>query len=171
MGLPSLGALKRIDVRNIWQTEAYHFTPWLAQNLDILAETLDMELEIEAQEKNVGPFRADILCKDTLDNSWVLIENQLERTDHTHLGQLMTYASGLQAVTIIWISTHFTEEHRSALDWLNTITDDNFTFLALKWSFGRLVIVLWHRNSTLFPNLTTGHVLSTKLQERLKQMH
>lgn len=139
MGLPSLGALKRIDVRNIWQTEAYHFTPWLAQNLDILAETLDMELEIEAQEKNVGPFRADILCKDTLDNSWVLIENQLERTDHTHLGQLMTYASGLQAVTIIWISTHFTEEHRSALDWLNTITDDNFTFFGLEvelWQIG-----------------------------------
>lgn len=139
MSLPSLGFLKKVDVRHIWQTEAQHFTPWLAQNLDILAETLDMELEIEAQEKNVGPFRADILCRDTLDKSWVLIENQLERTDHLHLGQLLTYASGLKAVTIIWISTHFTEEHRSALDWLNNITDDQFKFFGLEvelWQIG-----------------------------------
>lgn len=139
MSLPSLGSLKKVDVRHIWQTEAQHFTPWLAQNLDILAETLDMELEIEAQEKNVGPFRADILCRDTLDKSWVLIENQLERTDHLHLGQLLTYASGLKAVTIIWISTHFTEEHRSALDWLNNITDDQFKFFGLEvelWQIG-----------------------------------
>ena len=139
MSLPSLGSLKKVDVRHIWQTEAQHFTPWLAQNLDTLAETLDMELEIEAQEKNVGPFRADILCRDTLDKSWVLIENQLERTDHLHLGQLLTYASGLKAVTIIWISTHFTEEHRSALDWLNNITDDQFKFFGLEvelWQIG-----------------------------------
>ena len=139
MSLPSLGSLKKVDVRHIWQTEAQHFTPWLAQNLDILAETLDMELEIEAQEKNVGPFRADILCRDTLDKSWVLIENQLERTDHLHLGQLLTYASGLKAVTIIWISTHFTEEHRSAIDWLNNITDDQFKFFGLEvelWQIG-----------------------------------
>ena len=139
MSLPSLGSLKKVDVRHIWQTEAQHFTPWLAQNFDILAETLDMELEIEAQEKNVGPFRADILCRDTLDKSWVLIENQLERTDHLHLGQLLTYASGLKAVTIIWVSTHFTEEHRSALDWLNNITDDQFKFFGLEvelWQIG-----------------------------------
>ena len=139
MSLPSLGSLKKVDVRHIWQTEAQHFTPWLAQNLDILAETLDMELEIEAQEKNVGPFRADILCRDTLDKSWVLIENQLERTDHLHLGQLLTYASGLKVVTIIWVSTHFTEEHRSALDWLNNITDDQFKFFGLEvelWQIG-----------------------------------
>ena len=139
MSLPSLGSLKKVDVRHIWQTEAQHFTPWLAQNLDILAETLDMELEIEAQEKNVGPFRADILCRNTLDKSWVLIENQLERTDHLHLDQLLTYASGLKAVTIIWISTHFTEEHHSALDWLNNIADDQFKFFGLEvelWQIG-----------------------------------
>ena len=145
MSLPSLGFLKKVDVRHIWQTEAQHFTPWLAQNLDILAETLDMEFEIEAQEKNVGPFRADILCRDTLDKSWVLIENQLERTDHLHLGQLLTYASGLKAVTIIWISTHFTEEHRSALDWLNNITDDQFKFFGLE-------VELWQiRDSPVAP--------------------
>src|SRR5690606_6810146 len=98
MTLGSLGRLVKVNVRDIWRTEAQDFTPWLAreENLAVLAEALDMELEIEAQERNVGPFRADILCKDVSDNSWVLIENQLERTDHVHLGQLITYASGLE---------------------------------------------------------------------------
>lgn len=135
-----LGRLQKIDVRNIWRTEAQDFTPWLAQpqNLTLLAEALNMELEIEAQEKNVGPFRADILCKDTLDGSWVLIENQLERTDHSHLGQLLTYASGLHAVTIVWVSTQFTDEHRAALDWLNEITEEKFRFFGLEVELWRI---------------------------------
>jgi hypothetical protein len=82
-------------------------------NIAELGKALGMDLEVEAQERAVGPFRADILCKDIGTNRWVLIENQLERTDHTHLGQLLTYASGLDAVTIIWIAARFTEEHRS----------------------------------------------------------
>ena len=87
----------------------------------------------------MGPFRADILCLDTSNDSWVLVENQLERTDHTHLGQLMTYASGLKAVTIVWVAKKFTEEHRSSLDWLNEITDDTFNFFGLEielWKIG-----------------------------------
>ena len=101
-----LGRLERVDVRKIWETEATDFTPWLAEeeNLDRLASALGLELELEAQEQSVGPFRADILCKKTDDDTWVLIENQLERTDHVHLGQLLTYAAGLHAVTIVWIS-------------------------------------------------------------------
>ena len=73
------------------------------ENLAVLGEALNIDLELEAQERAVGPFRADILCKDIDTDRWVLIENQLERTDHTHLGQLLTYASGLDAVTIVWI--------------------------------------------------------------------
>lgn len=136
----SLGRLEKIDLRDIWRSEAQDFTPWLAQseNLSLLAEALDMELEKEAQEKNVGPFRADILCKDTLDGSWVLIENQLERTDHLHLGQLLTYAAGLHAVTIVWVSTKFTEEHRAALDWLNEITEEKFRFFGLEVELWRI---------------------------------
>ncbi len=91
-----------------------------------------MELEVEAQEKNVGPFRADILCKDTDSGSWVLVENQLERTDHIHLGQLLTYAASLHAVTIVWVAAMFTDEHRATLDWLNDITDDRFRFFGLE---------------------------------------
>ena len=129
-----LGRLERVDLRTIWTSEPAEFTPWLAQaaNLKVLADTLGIELELEAQEKVVGPFRADILCKDTSTDSWVLVENQLERTDHIHLGQLLTYAAGLQAVTIVWLAARFTDEHRATLDWLNSITDESFRFFGLE---------------------------------------
>ncbi len=135
-----LGKLTRVDLRDIWTGEADDFTPWLAreENLGILGETLGIDLELEAQEKAVGPFRADVLCKDIGNGTWVLIENQLERTDHTHLGQLLTYASGLEAVTIVWIAARFTDEHRSTLDWLNRITDDSFRFFALEIELWRI---------------------------------
>ncbi len=142
MATPTLGRLERVDLRDIWLSEASDFTPWLArsENLVVLAETLGLDLELEAQERRVGPFRADILCKDIGTDRWVLIENQLERTDHTHLGQLLTYASGLEAVTIVWVAAKFTEEHRSTLDWLNRITDDSFKFFGLEvelWRIGQ----------------------------------
>lgn len=135
-----LSTLEKVDLRDVWKTEDQDFTPWLAreENLNILGQAIGFELELEAQEKNVGPFRADILCRDTLDDSWVLIENQLERTDHAHLGQLLTYASGLNTVTIVWISAKFSEEHRAALDWLNEITDDKFKFFGLEVELWRI---------------------------------
>lgn len=140
MNRDTLGRLTRVELRDIWTSEATAFTPWLAreENLAVLAETLGIDLELEAQEKEVGPFRADILCKDIGSNAWVLIENQLERTDHSHLGQLLTYASGLEAVTIVWIAARFTEEHRSTLDWLNKITDESFRFFGLEVELWRI---------------------------------
>lgn len=140
MGNYDLGKLMKIELRNIWLSESSDFTPWLAreENLLTLGETLGLELELEAQEKAVGPFRADILCKDIGTNAWVLIENQLERTDHAHLGQLLTYASGLEAVTIVWIAARFTEEHRSTLDWLNRITDETFRFFGVEVELWRI---------------------------------
>ena len=139
--MAELGRLKQVELRNIWENEAQHFTPWLAaeENLSVLADTLDMELELKDQEMDVGQFRADILCKNADGGSWVLIENQLERTDHRHLGQLLTYAAGLHAVTICWIAENFTEEHRATLDWLNEITDGRFQFFGLEievWKIG-----------------------------------
>ena len=141
MNEPPLGRLERVnDLREAWATEDQDFTPWLArpENLAVLAETLGLELETEAQEKPVGPFRADILCKEIGSDAWVLIENQLERTDHVHLGQLMTYAAGLQTVTIVWIARSFTDEHRAALDWLNRITDEQFHFFGLEVELWRI---------------------------------
>ena len=138
----NLGRLEKIaDLREVWKTEALDFTPWLANedNLTLLGETIHINLELEAVEKYVGPFRADILCRNTDDDSLVLVENQVERTDHTHLGQLMTYAAGLETASIVWIAKAFTDEHRAALDWLNEITGENFNFFGLEielWKIG-----------------------------------
>lgn len=133
--------MNKVDLREAWVSEANGFTPWLAQeeNLKLLGEAIGIDLELESQEKFVGPFRADILCKDTANDAWVLIENQLERTDHTHLGQLITYAAGLDAVTIVWIAQRFTDEHRAALDWLNDHTDEKINAFGLEielWQIG-----------------------------------
>ena len=140
----TLGRLTSVDLREIWTSESGDFTPWLAseENLTVLGDTLDLELELEAQEKAVGPFRADILCRDMGSNALVLIENQLERTDHGHLGQLLTYASGLEAATIVWIAGRFNEEHRATLDWLNAITEERFRFFGLE-------VELWRIGSSL----------------------
>jgi hypothetical protein len=135
-----LSTLERVELRHAWERESEDFTPWLAQaeNIEMLGEELGLDLEVEAQEKNVGLFRADILCKDTATGNWVLIENQLAKTDHVHLGQLLTYAAGLQAVTIVWVAERFCDEHRAALDWLNEITDDRFSFFGLEIELWRI---------------------------------
>jgi hypothetical protein len=136
----SLGRLTRVEPRDVWGSEAGHCTPWPAQedNLRPLGETIGLELELEAQEQRVGPFRADLLCRDVATSAWVLIENQLERTDHMHLGQLITDAAGLKAATLVWVANPFTEEHRAALDWLNGITDSRFNGFGLEIEWWRI---------------------------------
>lgn len=140
MSPKTLGRLQKVELREAWTSESSGFTPWLAQeeNLNLLGEAIGIELELESQEKDVGPFRADILCKDTATDNWVLIENQLERTDHSHLGQLLTYAAGLNAVTIVWIAERFTVEHRATLDWLNERTDEKINLFGLEIELWRI---------------------------------
>ena len=137
----NLGRLESVPLRQAWASETADFTPWLAieDSLRLLGSTIGFDLELEAQEKDVGPFRADLLCKDTASEQWVLIENQLQKTDHDHLGKLLTYAAGLKAVTVVWIADKFVDEHRAALDWLNDITDNRFNFFGLEvelWKIG-----------------------------------
>ena len=137
----SLGTLTNVDPRDIWPDEAQDFTPWLArdENLSRLAHTIGLDLELEGTEENVGPFSADILCRDTVDDQMVLIENQLNLTDHGHLGQLLTYAAGLDAVTIIWIARQVRNPHRAALDWLNSVTEEHISFFGIEielWQIG-----------------------------------
>ena len=130
----NLKELTPVELSEVWETEPQHFTPWLAkeENLTLLGKTLGMELELEAQEINVGGFRADLLCKNTVDDSWVLIENQLETTDHRHFGQILTYAAGLDASTVIWIAKTFRQEHCAMLDWQNRITDERYRFFGIE---------------------------------------
>ncbi|MEX1098586.1 MAG: DUF4268 domain-containing protein [Planctomycetales bacterium] len=136
----NMGRLERVDLREAWASEAAGFTPWLArpENIALLGDSIGIGLEVESQETCVGAFRADILCKDTANGSFVLIENQLERTDHGHLGQLITYAAGLEAVTIVWIAQRFTEEHRAALDWLNEVTGQEIRLFGLEVELWRI---------------------------------
>lgn len=141
----SLGRLQSVDLRTIWASEPAGFTPWLAEleNLAVLSETLGLDLELVTVEKEVGSFRADIVCRDIGTEDLVLIENQLEQTDHDHLGKLLTYAAGLQpgmqTITVVWLADSFREEHRAVLDWLNEITDQDARFFGLEielWQIG-----------------------------------
>jgi hypothetical protein len=141
MSAAGLGRLQKVELREAWTNEADDFTPWLAlpENIKLLGEAIQLDLAVEAQEKEVGPFRADIVCRDLADpGALVLIENQLECTDHKHLGQLLTYAAGLHAVTIVWLAERFTDEHRAALDWLNEVTGEDVNFFGLEIELWRI---------------------------------
>ncbi len=136
-----LERLEKIDLRQVWENEAGNFTPWLAEeeNLKLLGDTIGLDLELVGTETAVGSFSADIVCINTQDDSKVLIENQLEKTDHTHLGQIITYAAGLDAITVIWLAKRITDEHRAGLDWLNEITEEGINFFGLEielWKIG-----------------------------------
>ena len=132
-----IGKLESVDVRKLWVHEQYDFSAWLAKeaNLSILGETLGISFTDVETEKFVGSYRCDIVAKDDNDkDKIVIIENQLERSDHDHLGKIITYASGLDASTIIWIVTNARTEHKSAIEWLNnnTISNINFFLIELK---------------------------------------
>jgi len=127
-----LGEIKKVQLRKIWKNEAYDFTPWLAENLEQIGEAIGLELEFDSKEVSVGPFSADILAKDTGTDKFVVIENQLDKTNHDHLGKCITYASVLDASAVIWIASKFTDEHKKALDWLNDHTSDEIGFYGIK---------------------------------------
>ena len=127
-----LGILKTVTPRQKWNNEARDFTPWLANNIGELNKALGIELEVENTEVAAGPYSADILAKDTGTDKYVVIENQIEKTNHDHLGKAITYASVLDASTIIWVATDFTEEHKKALDWLNDHTSDEISFYGVQ---------------------------------------
>lgn len=124
------------DLRTIWSHEALDFTPWLAkeENLKLLGDTLNMDLELESQEADIGDFKADIVAADNDTNKTVIIENQLEETNHDHLGKLITYAAGKGASNVIWLVKNARPEHRAAINWLNehTSTDIGFFLCEIK---------------------------------------
>lgn len=127
-----IGRLTPINARDAWLHEAHDFTPWLAEHLDELGEVLGIQMELHGREVAVETFSADILARNLTDDSLVLIENQLETTDHRHLGQILTYLAGLEAKTVIWLATDFREPHLSAVKWLNEHTADAFSFFAVR---------------------------------------
>lgn len=129
-----LGKLKEIDIRKVWQHEQYDFSKWLSSenNLKELGDILNLSLTDVETEKFVGNYRCDILCKDEITGKVVLIENQLEPSNHDHLGKIITYSSGLDASVVVWIVQNAREEHASAIEWLNKHTDNEVSFFLIE---------------------------------------
>ena len=113
-------------------------TPWLLENVDVLSDLLGMNLILEVAEHPVGGFSLDLLGRDETTGEVVIVENQLEVSDHTHLGQILTYAAGTDPTTIVWLAAAFRPEHRAAIDWLNTRTDENTRFFGVEFGVVRI---------------------------------
>ncbi len=131
MSRNQIGKITIVPVREAFAHEALDFTVWLEQNIDALAERLGLDLTVVEREKAVGSFNVDLLCEDGNGNT-VIIENQLERTDHDHLGKLLTYMINLDARTAIWVTTDPRHEHEKVVDWLNETTGTNMAFYLVK---------------------------------------
>src|SRR3990172_778515 len=129
-----LGSIVQVNVRRVWENEQSYFTPWLAcpENMALLSKAVGLELEVENIEVAVGPYSADILAKDVGSGRYVVIENQFGKTNHDHLGKLLTYASVLDARAVLWISEEFTDEHQKTLDWLNKYTTEQLEFYGVR---------------------------------------
>jgi hypothetical protein len=130
--LVNLTRLQSVTVTAVWPTEPHHFTPWLLQNGDLLSEILGVDVELESREYKVGKFSLDIIGREVATGTPVIIENQYGWTDHLHLGQILTYAGGTKPTTIVWVAEQFREEHRAALEWLNTHTDPAIRFFGVR---------------------------------------
>ena len=124
--------LSDANLRDVWSDEARDFTPWLLRNINFLSDALGIELEAIDSEVSVNQFSADIVARDVRTSDRVLIENQLELSDHTHLGQILTYLSGLDAKSIVWLARGFHDAHLSAIKWLNEHTSSEFAFFAVR---------------------------------------
>lgn len=130
----NIGKLKEVDIRNLWKHEQYDFSEWLSQseNIKLLDDILGLTLTDITKEAYVGSYRCDIFAKDESSGIKVIIENQLEASNHDHLGKIITYASGLDAEVIVWIVKQAKEEHRSAIEWLNNNTNSNINFFLIE---------------------------------------
>ena len=129
-----LSKIKRVDLRKVWKNEALDFTSWLAEseNLELLSEEIEIEISLIQTEASVGKFKVDILAEENNTGRKIVIENQLDSTDHDHLGEIITYASGFDAEIVIWIVQNVRDEHKQAIDWLNEHTDQKVNIFAIQ---------------------------------------
>lgn len=135
-----LGKLEKVDLRNVWKHEALDFTNWLAEseNLSLLSDEIGIDISLIQTEASVGKFSVDILAEEEQTGRKIVIENQLETTDHDHLGKIITYASGFDAEIIVWIVREVRDEHKQAIDWLNEHTDEKINFFVIKMEVWRI---------------------------------
>lgn len=139
-GFMRLGKLTKLDLRECWKHEALHFTQWLAldENLDQLGDELGIDIKLVQTEAGVGKFSADILAEEEATGRRIVIENQLESTDHSHLGQILTYAAGVEAEYLIWVVRDAREEHVQAVEWINDHTSEKVNFFLVRIELWRV---------------------------------
>lgn len=174
----NLSKLKKVDLREVWGHEALGFTRWLSEeeNLSLLSDELGIDIKLIQTEANVGRFNVDILAEESGSSHKIIIENQLEDTNHDHLGKIITYASGYDAKIIVWIVKDYREEHQKAIDWLNEHTDETIGFFLIKielWQIGdskpapKFDVIIspneWAK--TIKTNTASGELTNTKLQQ------
>lgn len=128
----NLGKIRKVDLREIFTNEAREFTPWLEKNIEQLAELIGLEIIEVKKNQDVGDFSSDLIGIEANSENKIIIENQIEQTDHDHLGKLITYASGVGARYIVWVSKKIREEHQKALEWLNENTNKNLSFFGVE---------------------------------------
>lgn len=130
----AIGKLEEVDIRKLWKHEQYDFSEWLSkkENIENLNDILGLTLVDISKETYVGSYRCDLFAKDETTGIKVIIENQLEMSNHDHLGKIITYASGLDAKVVVWIVKEAREEHRSAIEWLNNNTNSNVNFFLIE---------------------------------------
>ncbi|MCY4579769.1 MAG: DUF4268 domain-containing protein [Chloroflexi bacterium] len=174
-----LGTFQRVGLRSVWGDEAADFTPWLADNISLLGDALGMNLELRKKEAPVGGFSLDILAHDRGNDRPVVIENQLGTTDHSHLGQLLTYAGGFNANVAVWIAGEFRDEHREALDLLNQRTDEDTQFFGIEMELTKIGNSLPAPNFKLVaiprkwrnPKRMSGGSKGTRTAEKYRQFY
>lgn len=165
-----IGTLSSVPVRDVWPDEARDLTPWLAENPEVLSEALGLELELEGQEVPVGPFSADLLFRDITTDHLVVVENMINPTDHDHVGKMITYAAGLEGHYAVLIAERFRPEHRTALAWLNSISETDVGFFGVSlevWRIGesapapKLHVEVQPDNWAKVVRATASHSLTT----------
>ena len=132
--MKKLGNLHSVPLRDIWVHEASSFTKWLAEeeNLALLGDALDLDVTLVDTEASIGKFNVDILAEETMSGKKIVIENQLEQTNHDHLGKIITYAAGADAAYVVWVVAKERDEHKRAIDWLNEHTDEEVSFFLVR---------------------------------------
>lgn len=128
----NIAEIQEHDLRSVWQNEERDFTRWLVENIELLGSALGIEIEDARAEESVGDFSSDIVAREMNTGETIVIENQYNKTDHDHLGKLLTYSSGKNAGFSMWLAEEFRPEHRSVLEWLNESGPKDAKFFAIK---------------------------------------
>ena len=132
MPFPQLGKVRILDVRDLWKNEERDFTPWLAANIDQISAVLGIPIVVDQTEHKVGAYELDILGHVGETDAVVIVENQLDQTDHSHLGQLIAYAAGLKATIVVWVVPDVRDEHKAAIEWLNSHSDEKVSYFLVR---------------------------------------